>query len=66
MAHCQTFYVRQLQLFRKVRYLKQDQKADQSGELLCLAAVCKTTLQARMIFSFFKIVCAFPVLTAAF
>lgn len=54
MAYCHTFYVRQLELFRKVRYLEQDQKADQSGELFCLAAVCKTTLQARMIFSFLK------------
>lgn len=66
MAYCHTFYVRQLKLFRKVRYLEQDQKADQSGELFCLAAVCKTTLQARMIFSFLKIMYAFPDLTAAF
>lgn len=51
MTYCQTFYVRQLKLFRKAGYPKQNRKADQSGELSHLAAVCKRSLQARMIIS---------------
>lgn len=68
MIYCQTFYVRQLKLFRKAGYLKQNWKADQSGELSHLADVCKKSLQARMIFffsSFPQIMYAFPNLTAA-
>lgn len=53
MIYCQAFHVRQLKLFRKAGYLKQNWKADQSGELSHLADVCKKSLQARMIFFFF-------------
>lgn len=53
MIYCQTFYVRQLKLFGKAGYLKQNWKADQSRELSHLADVCKKSLQARMIFFFF-------------
>lgn len=67
MIYCQAFHVRQLKLFRKAGYLKQNWKADQSGELSHLADVCKKSLQARMIFffSFPQILYAFPNLTAA-
>lgn len=67
MIYCQTFYVRQLKLFRKAGYLKQNWKADQSGELSHLADVYKKSLQARIIYfsSFPQIIYAIPNLTAA-